>query len=272
MIMLRVFIAAVFVMVSTSLVLAEPTQSDVELFKQANDLFNQATKLRVSDETGARALYEQSIQRFSELVESRNIHSGPLYYNLANAYALTGDLGRAILNYRRAQRLTPGEPDLAANLSATRSRIATAVTPATGSQLSRTLLAWHYDTPPRVRFYAFGAFFVLAWIVLLARLHPRVQSHVPLWPTPVLLVLAGVLMGSLVMQDRAARERREAVIVVDSIVGRKGPDNRGYEPSFNRPLTAGVEVSVLESRPGWSLVRLGDGRETWLPEGAFEPI
>ena len=38
---------------------------------------------------------------------------GTLYYNLGNACFKAGDLGRAILNYRRAQALLPRDPDVA---------------------------------------------------------------------------------------------------------------------------------------------------------------
>src|SRR4029077_19623718 len=42
--------------------------------------------------------------------------SGPVYFNLGNAYFRAGNPGRAILNYERARRLMPRDPDLHANL------------------------------------------------------------------------------------------------------------------------------------------------------------
>ncbi len=46
--------------------------------------------------------------------------SAPLFYNLANSYAQAGKSGKAILNYERALRLAPGDPDIRANLDLVR--------------------------------------------------------------------------------------------------------------------------------------------------------
>ncbi|HUI25620.1 MAG TPA: BatD family protein, partial [Candidatus Kryptonia bacterium] len=47
--------------------------------------------------------------------------SSSVYFNLGNAYFKAGDVGRAILNYERARRLIPRDPDLHANLDYARS-------------------------------------------------------------------------------------------------------------------------------------------------------
>jgi tetratricopeptide (TPR) repeat protein len=269
----RLFVVIVVMLtVLTPALRAAGVRPDADVFREANELFSQATRLRSSDPVAARGLYEQSIAGFRELIDARGLHSGALYYNLANAHALSGDLGRAILNYRRAQRLTPHDTDLAANLSATRAKVATAVPPRAGGQLSRTLLSWHHDTPPRARLAVFLVASAAGWLCLLGRLHPRLRERTPAWACLIGFAIAAVALGSLIAQDRQARTHREAVVIADTVIGRKGPDDTGYEPSFTRPLTAGVEVVVVESRPGWALVRLADGRETWLPAASFEAI
>src|SRR5262249_18396747 len=47
--------------------------------------------------------------------------SGNLYFNVGNAWFKAGDVGRAILDWERARRLVPGDPDLLANLGWARS-------------------------------------------------------------------------------------------------------------------------------------------------------
>ncbi|MDE7153821.1 MAG: tetratricopeptide repeat protein [Muribaculaceae bacterium] len=49
--------------------------------------------------------------------------SSVLFYNLGNAYYRNGELGKAILNYRRALRLDPGNADALANLEFVNSKI-----------------------------------------------------------------------------------------------------------------------------------------------------
>ena len=60
--------------------------------------------------------YGKAAALFEKLAAS-GIHNGKLYYNLANAYLKQGKLGKAILWYERAQRLIPGDPDLAFNMN-----------------------------------------------------------------------------------------------------------------------------------------------------------
>src|SRR5882724_4891553 len=46
-----------------------------------------------------------------------------VYYNLGNAWFRQGKLGLAILNYERARRLTPRDPDILANLKFAEQRL-----------------------------------------------------------------------------------------------------------------------------------------------------
>jgi tetratricopeptide (TPR) repeat protein len=60
--------------------------------------------------------YQSAIEAYGSLV-ARGVESKDLYYNLANAYFKNGELGRAILFYERALRLSPRDEDTKANLS-----------------------------------------------------------------------------------------------------------------------------------------------------------
>ena len=74
-----------------------------EAFEEANRLYQD----RKFD--SAIVLYEKIL--------ADSVESAPLYFNLGNAYFKTGDIGHAILNYLRAQRLNPGDDDIEANLA-----------------------------------------------------------------------------------------------------------------------------------------------------------
>ncbi|HVN85392.1 MAG TPA: BatD family protein [Candidatus Binatia bacterium] len=56
-----------------------------------------------------------------ERILSGGRDSANLYFNLGNAHFKAGDVGRAILNYERARRLIPRDPDVHANLEYARS-------------------------------------------------------------------------------------------------------------------------------------------------------
>src|SRR5206468_976205 len=56
-----------------------------------------------------------------EKILAAGYESGNLYFNLGNAWFRAGDTGRAILEYERARRLLPRDPDTRANLGYARS-------------------------------------------------------------------------------------------------------------------------------------------------------
>jgi len=59
--------------------------------------------------------YASAIRMYQSVLDKEQ-ESADLYFNLGNAYFKNGDLGLAILNYMRAQRLNPGDEDILANL------------------------------------------------------------------------------------------------------------------------------------------------------------
>ncbi|MCK5643063.1 MAG: tetratricopeptide repeat protein, partial [Gammaproteobacteria bacterium] len=83
---------------------------DVETMAVANQLYNNGE-------------YSTAAQFYEQLISQGKVHSS-LYYNLGNAYYVQGDIGRAILNYQRASRLDPRDPDIRENLAMARNQSA----------------------------------------------------------------------------------------------------------------------------------------------------
>ena len=59
--------------------------------------------------------YDRAIALYREVLDE-GWAGAALYYNLGNAYFKTGNLGRAVLNYRKAWDLSPGDPEIGKNL------------------------------------------------------------------------------------------------------------------------------------------------------------
>jgi uncharacterized protein YgiM (DUF1202 family) len=75
---------------------------------------------------------------------------------------------------------------------------------------------------------------------------------------------AGAVLAATVAADlTAARLWPQGVTITDDVVVRKG-NGEGFEPQYAQPLSQGVEFRVLERRPGWLLIRLGDGKTGWI--------
>lgn len=241
------------------------------VFAAAGDDFTAAAGLLKSDRSGALELLARSIAGFRRIIDEGGVCNGRLFYNIANAYMLSGDVGRAVVNYRRAERLIPGDANLRSNLAYARRRATDRVAPATEERVLRTLFFWHYDLPARARFWVFASTFAAAWTLGALRLTGVLRLRV-LWGALALGGVATAIFSSLAVEGRQRAATIDGVIVAEQANGRKGPDEAAYEPSFTEPLHAGVEFRVIEQRPRWALARLGDGRETWLPGACIELV
>jgi tetratricopeptide (TPR) repeat protein len=97
------------------------TEQIHSLFDSANQAFRQANSLSDNPDE-ARRLYGEAILNYEKIISDGEVKNPKLYYNLANAYFLSGDIGHAILNYRRAESLDKTDTNIQKNLAFARSR------------------------------------------------------------------------------------------------------------------------------------------------------
>jgi tetratricopeptide (TPR) repeat protein len=241
---------------------ALPRDQLYALLQEANTAFQTANAAKTPD--AARPLYDKAILLYEKIIDQGGVRNAGLYYNLANAYLLKEDLGRAILNYRRAEKLDVSDLNVKKNLSFARSQRADRVETSTQRRVLETLFFWHYDFSLKTKALLASLFFgilctVLALIVWLGRGSAAT----------VTAVLSGVLflclLTSLLVQARQEAGTRYGVITAAEVVARQG-DGPNYPPSFKDSLHAGLEFTLVEHRPGWLHIELADGADAWIPD------
>jgi tetratricopeptide (TPR) repeat protein len=238
-------------------------------FTEANNAFRQANE-SIQDPDKARELYQQAILRYEQIIRDGGIRNAGLYYNLANAYLLSDDLGRSILNYRRALQLDPADPQIQKNLAFARSRCLNQIPPAVQKKVLHRLFFWHYDWSIRTRLVIGGACFAVLCLWLTARMWtPRMPASALVYV--VLILLTGAMACSLVIEEVGRERNLAGVVIVSAVTARQG-DGLNYTESFTEPLSAGTEFEVLQRRTGWLQIRLADGAEAWIPDAGAELI
>ncbi|MCP4257119.1 MAG: hypothetical protein GY774_06285 [Planctomycetes bacterium] len=238
------------------------------LFNQANEAFRQANSINSS--TRADELYEKAILSYEKIINEGQIENAGLYYNLGNAYLLKENIGRAILNYRRAQRLDSSDTNIQKNLEFARSQRIDKITPKAQKRIMETLFFWHYDFSLRTKFILACLFFAAFCITLTV-----IVWRAPAAPTSVTAVITGILLlcflVSVVTETRKSARLVCGVITVRDVVARQG-DGQNYPESFKDPLHVGTEFNVLERRLGWLHIRLSDDSDAWIPSNAADLI
>lgn len=239
-----------------------------EILRDALNAWDQAVSVARTDPVQATQLYRQVAGGFRALRDA-GVRNAALEYNLGNVYFRLGDLGRAVLHYRRAQRLDPADPRLTANLRYARDRVQPAITPSGESRLTRQLLFWHYDTSLAQRFWAQVLCAAAGWPLLFIWL--RTRRRPLLIAGLVCVALALGAGGSIGWQMNAEAAHPTAVLVANETYLRLGR-GEGADLALKAPLGPGVELRILQERGDWVEVRLPNDRTGWVPAASIERI
>ena len=231
-----------------------------QILSEARSAYDAGVAALRTDPEQAAQSFADSTRRFEQLVND-DVINGRLHYNLANAYLQMDKVGQAILHYRVAEKLIPGDANLRHNLRYARSLVQSHIADSGPRALTGALLAWHRGTTVRARMAVFLAAYALCWILLTGNLvAPRPWFR---WPA-LLAAVVWIGCGVSVTADLVgAVQNREGVVLTDNVVIRKG-NSEGFEPQFQEPLHQGVEFRVLEQRTGWLSIELADGKTGWI--------
>jgi uncharacterized protein YgiM (DUF1202 family) len=248
----------------------EPPAHDMpalERAQQAQAAYERGVSLRRSDPQASLDAFRASAAAW-DAVRSKGVRNGALEFNLGNAQLQSGDVGRAIASYLRAERMIPGDPDLQANLAHARSLVTTSFGRPGGTMLVDSVTrVWHlvpHDVRRDVALGAWVALGALAALRLLARRTPTPGVRTAWnWALGSLGAVAVLFGGSVIADAARTRTADEAVLVADAVTLRKG-NGEGYDPAFAETLGHGVECRLLEERPGWLRIELPDGRSGWI--------
>ncbi len=269
--MIRAFAILTLALVAATAAYAQSPQPTVDraaLARQAANSFDEGIRLMETDQPRAEQALREAIATYESLLKE-GVDNGAIHYNLGNAYALLGDVGHAMLAYRRAAMFIPNDPNLLKNIETLESQLRTEINAAPAQATWSLGRSWLRSAPPAIVAGIALVSWSVFWLALTIRQRWRSMPR-----AFVVIAAMAFLCSAAVAAGAAWAERTDerAIITAPETVGRKGPDATAYAPSFAAPLTAGMEVTLVDTRPGWSLVRLADTRETWVPSTDLERI
>ena len=236
------------------------TDYQLQTLEKAHGLFRSATNV---------TMFTEAAQQYEYLVNEEGIRNGNLFYTLGNSWFMAGDIGRAILNYRRAERYLPTDADIQHNLNAALEMRADLIPEKELHPFSARLLGWHFNISTSARWTGFA----LCWLVLwgswiwMTR-SPKKEARIA---TMLAGILSAVLLTSLLTESILARRSGPGVLTAKEVLARKG-DSTMYAPAFLEPLHSGTEFQRLEDRGTWWHIRLADGQTCWIPSVAAEMV
>ena len=230
------------------------------------------SELRAFFQAGNQAYSEERFAVAADLYEKAlgsGSASGPLYYNLGNAYFKLNDLGKAILNYSRAKRLMPLDADLESNMSYANSLIKGGTPPPAKNRFTRMLLSISGRfTLNGITLLSVVLYLALSSLGLLSIIKREFRGRA----LPVFLAVAVIMTLSariFFMQYDFVLVHKEAIVVEEDVESKFEP----FEDATTFfSLSEGESVNVMAERDGWLKARRADGKQGWVPAAAVEKL
>ncbi|GDY04758.1 hypothetical protein LBMAG50_08990 [Phycisphaerae bacterium] len=260
-------LCAIATMSSRALCATDVQDTVATELQAAQTAYDQGVESARTDSAAAQKYFAQAANGFDKVVKS-GVTNGKLLYNLGNAQVQAKQIGSGIGSYLQAQRIMPGDSQLQSNLAHARTLVKDRFDSG-GGILMEDVSDWWHLISFNSRLTLAGMFWIAAWSIAAFLLHQptaarhetaRVLVRRAAWG----LAMCGVILGATVVSDiTAAQLWPQGVTTSDGVMVRKG-NGDGFDPQFAEPLSQGVEFRVLQRRPGWLLIRLGDGKTGWI--------
>ncbi len=206
----------------------------------------------------AKKMHREMALKLEAEIEANSTHDSHLYYNLGNLWYHSGDLGKSLLWYRKAENDYPNSKMLNHNINIVLKERLDALP-------ENFLPSWvpYGDILVKCETYIFLVFYVsfayFLWgIGSYAKknlLKQQLKSRAVFFVAASVVWLGFIWLGS---------QKSDGVILDVEIIARKG-NGLIFAPAFTHPLHEGTEVIKLEERSDWVYVQLSNGQRCWLP-------
>ena len=238
----------------------EPTQQALSLealWGRANDSY-------------AAGEYDVALADY-EAILNQSKYSAVLYYNLANTYFKLDQLGKAILYYNRALRLSPTDEDIRHNLEYAEQSTRDII-----EEIPEFFLTtWMRTVRNTMSGNAWTVLSLVMLIVALASMLMYLLAQ-PLRARKVgfyAMTICGVLFiatSAFAISSRNEMVKGKGAVIMSSSVSIKSSPDRAATELF--VLHEGTTVVVGEKIEGWVEIRIADGRKGWIEESRIERI
>ena len=229
-----------------------------------HDVFDQGNQYYQQGE------YEQAIETYQKILDE-GFESGPLYFNLGNAYYKLGQLGPARLNYERASKFLKNDESLQENMQLLNLRLVDQIEPIPQFFLSQV---WFriidFITIDALIWIVAG----LLWLVLIVfsvRYYFRSRGRGDRLKIVFALIFVIFIFFTLIsIQKIYNLENEQYGIIMNSSVTSRAEPKIGATEVFI--LHEGTKVKIERITGEWFEVRLADGKTGWLERTNLEII
>jgi tetratricopeptide (TPR) repeat protein len=207
--------------------------------------------------------YPAAIDAYNSTISE--VKASAVFYNLGNSFFKNGQIGKAILNYRRARFLYPRDTDTRYNLEFTRSYRADKFIFNQGPFERFLDITLHWLSFVESFWLSIFSLILLTVSISLFIIHRR-RSILYFSMITGSAFLFFIISFSVWQNEKSSKP---VVVIVPEVSAYSGP---GEEYKQIMLIHDGTEVLMKERRQKFALVQLPGGSGGWLPEEALEAV
>lgn len=254
--MLKKVVLLILVSIFILLVGTQSKSQDLsELFQQGNQYYDQGE-------------FGKAIEFYQKIIQG-GFSNSHVYYNLGNAYFRNQELGNAILNYRRAERLDPRDEDIKANIEYVKLYTLDKIEVQNVNIFSSILKSiLNSATLDEWTLLVSGIYFLGMILGITLVFLDRLLR--PLLIILIILIIVLILSGSLLY----AKIRTETIIERGVVIAEESGVRSGPGHDYTLQFTAheGLEFEIKDRQEGWYLIVLPNGVMGWLQKPTIAKI
>jgi tetratricopeptide (TPR) repeat protein len=221
-----------------------------------------ATDFSAANKLYAEGKFAEAVAGYENFFQAGAI-SPAIYFNYGNAEFKSGNLGKALAAFRRAELLAPRDSEIRANLAFVRNQVQGATVRESFWQNWLGNLSLNEWTV-----FAAIAFWLTFFLLAAKQIHPALATKLKsaTWIFAALTIFLGAILG---VQAANHFTKQTAVVISAQAMARSGPFDDAQSAFMARD---GAELSVLDRRDDWVQVADGSGKSGWLPAKQVEVL
>jgi len=209
-----------------------------------------------------KANYPKAIIFYQKFLNG-GIESAQAYYNLGNCYFRSNEMGKAILYYEKAEKLTPGDPDIQFNLQLANQKITDKIT----SDAPIFIYSdWKkFENKFTEKQWALACIWILCFSLALFAVY-LLASHIVIrqisfWSGFVLVFLSIFTLYMAHQQYELLTSHDTAIVMSSTVTVNGAPEEKATQLFV---LHEGTKVSVIKTEGEWTEIKLPNGNQGWL--------
>lgn len=210
----------------------------------------------------AKNNYDKAITCYNNFLND-GYQSAQVYYNLGNCYYRKTDYAKAILNYEKAKKLNPSDPDIQFNLQIANSKVVDKIAPDSNMFLTN----WWHNFTDVFSERGWGMLCILFLVLGLLSIAGYLMSgslfvrQIGFWGGMICIVLS-ILSFTLARQQYTILTTQDTAIVMGGSITVKASPEESATQLF--VIHEGAKVFILKSEGIWTEIKLANGNQGWL--------